>query len=96
MDDKMELGDVIEPYVTVSPQALQNGNRTFSVKTNICGTYFVYNSDGALLGRHPFCPAPDETFAIDLALYDAGSGMYVLAFQGIEGTSINVKVLVEP
>ncbi len=96
MDDKMVLGDVITPYITVTPQVLQQGNRVVSVKTNICGTYFVYRPDGTLLSRRPFCPAPDETFTIDLASYDAGTGMYMIAFQGIEGTSVTAKILVEP
>ena len=96
MDDRMVLGDVITPYITVTPQVLQQGNRVVSVKTNICGTYFVYRPDGTLLSRRPFCPAPDETFTIDLASYDAGTGMYMIAFQGIEGTSVTAKILVEP
>ena len=90
MNDRMELGDVIEPYVT-----LQQDNRTVSVKTNICGICFVYRSDGTLLDRLPFCPPQDGTFTIDLAPYDAGTGMYILAFHGVEGTSITAKVLVE-
>lgn len=90
MNDRMEPGDVIDPYVN-----LQQNNRTVSVKTNICGTYFVYRSDGTLLDRQPFCPPQDGTFTIDLASYDAGTGMYILAFHGVEGTSITAKVLVE-
>ena len=95
MNDRIELGDIIEPYVTVTPQALRQGDRTVTVKTNICGTYFVYRSDGVLLYRQPFCPPQDETFTIDLAPYYAGTGMYIITFRGVEGTSITVKVLVE-
>ncbi len=95
--DETKLGAVIEPYVTVTPTVLSSSNMTMNVQTNICGTYFVYNSDGNQLCRKPFCPPSDDNiFTIDLSPYDTRSGMYMITFQGVEGTVITAKIIVEP
>jgi len=95
MQDTIRLGDVIEPYVTVTPNMVSSQNMSVTVKTNICGTYFVYNSDGNQLGRHAFCPPADGTFTIDLAPYHVSGGLYVIAFHGVEGSVFTTKVIVE-
>ena len=95
MQDTIRLGDVIEPYVTVTPNMVSSQNMSVTVKTNICGTYFVYNSDGNQLGRHAFCPPADGTFTIDLSPYHVSGGLYVIAFHGVEGSVFTTKVIVE-
>ena len=95
MQDTISLGDVLMPYVTVAPTVVSPQNMTVTVTTNICGTYFVYNSDGNQLGRHAFCPPEDGTFTIDLSLYHVSGGMYMIAFHGIEGSKFTTKVIVE-
>ncbi len=95
MAAEMTLGDVVEPYVTVTPNVIKQGNPTVTVQTNICGVYYVYRPDGSQAGREPFCPHIDETFTIDLAPYISGAGVYILAFHGVEGSKITAKILVE-
>ena len=97
MTDKTEGGEFIEPFVTVTPTVLSKDNMTVTVETNICGTYFLYHTDGNLLYRKPFCPPADNgVFTIDLSTYITDAGVYALVFHGVEGTKTTTKIIVKP
>ena len=96
MTDSTKMDDVTDPYIIVTPTVVTPSNPTVTVKTNICGEYYVYYVDGHLLDKQNFCPKDNHTFTIDIDPCYVRTGLYILVFYGEEGTIKAVKLLVEP